>query len=276
MTKEFELVLKFLHESRKFDFSPSRYSSLERKINHRLNVLKLSRAEHYIQYLESHPEEWTSLIDLLTINVSRFFRNLLTFETIAKRVLPTIIARNSKQKDPSLRIWSAGCANGEEPYSIAILIHDILKKDPIKFDINIFATDINETILTKAKSAIFELDQMHNVKLGFLENYFSKKRDHYLLKKKIKQMVSFSFYDIINTKTYVPPESVYGNFDMVFCRNLLIYFHPDRQKIIFDKLFRALAPNGYLILGEAERLPARYQDHFTSENDYCHIYHKTK
>ncbi|MFH2092177.1 MAG: protein-glutamate O-methyltransferase CheR [Pseudomonadota bacterium] len=275
MIQEFESVLKYLHDARGFDFSQTRYSSLSRKINNRLDALHFQTAQSYIRHLESHPDEWVTLIDLLTINVSRFFRNSLTFETLAKRILPGMIARKQKEDDPLIRIWSAGCAAGEEPYSIAILIHDYLEKEHLDLNLNIFATDINQSVLQKARDGRYEPDQLKNVKLGHLEKYFTLKNDHYRLNKNIKNMVTFSFYDIIHAKTHVPPESVFGSFDMVFCRNLLIYFLPDNQKIIFKKLVRSLAPNGYLILGEAERLPHGYQGEFNTENEDCHIYQKT-
>jgi chemotaxis methyl-accepting protein methylase len=87
-------------------------------------------------------------------------------------------------------------------------------------------------------------------------------------------MVSFSFYDLLDTKTYAPPESVFGHFDLILCRNVLIYFESAYQDIIFDKLFRALAVNGYLILGEVEQLPINYQSYFVQDNDYCQAYRK--
>ncbi len=274
MAIEFKAVLEYLHDTRGFDFSKSRYSSLERKITARTDLLEISTAQDYIRHLESHPEEWPALIDLLTINVSRFFRNALTFEMLAKRILPGILAQKQKETSPNLRIWSAGCACGEEPYSIAILIHDLLQKEPFDLDLNIFATDINRTALKKARKAVFETDQLTNVPLKYLQTHFKPKQAQYKLKKKIKEMVNFSFYDILNDKTYVPPESVYGDFDMVLCRNLLIYFLQENQKTIFKKLFRALTPRGYLIIGEAERLPIQYQNEFISKNAFCHIYRK--
>ncbi len=272
---QFIVILDYLHTSRGFDFSVSRYSSLERKINNRLSQLKMDRAQQYIKFLETYPNEWITLIDLLTINVSRFFRNALTFETLAKKILPNLIIHKAKTDSTGIRIWSAGCASGEEPYSIAVLIHEILRKEHLDLDVTIFATDISKSILSKARKGCFVENQLVNVKLSLLNKYFIKDQNHYLLDEKIKEMVSFSYYDIIDPKTYVPPESLFGNFDIVLCRNLLIYFRQNHQTIIFNKLFRALSSNAFLVLGEAEQLPTKYQDQFEKENDYCHIYRKT-
>jgi len=224
--------------------------------------------------LEHNADERTTLIDCLTVNVSRFFRNPLTFEHLARRTLPAIIARKADRSDQSLRVWSAGCARGEEPYSTAILINEIIEKENKAFDLNIFATDINTKMLETVNTGRYQFDQIKNVKHGWIHKYFTCIDDTYILSPKIRNMVNFSFYNMIDAKTYVPPESVFGNFDLVLCRNLLIYFKAERQEIIFEKLFHALAPDGYLVLGEAEKLPARFERFFYKENDYSHIYRK--
>lgn len=274
MRHEFESILYYLNKTHGFDFSASRYSSLERKINNRTAFLKIMDAQSYIRYLELHPEELITLIDLLTINISRFFRNTLTFELIAKKILPAIIEEKIKAGDPCLRIWSAGCAKGEEPYSIAILAKEIMKKGKVDFDINIFATDINKKILQKARKGVYRFDQIKDIKHGLLCKYFTIKDDTYILSPKIKKMVNFSFYDVIDPRTYVPPESVFGNFDLVLCRNLLIYFKAERQSIIFDKLLRSLSQNGCLVLGKAEKPPAKFKQYFSKENNNSHLYMK--
>lgn len=274
MDDNIKTILAFLHTTRGLDFSASRYSSLERKINQRLLETSISSAKSYIEYLETSPEEMVCLIDLLTVNVSQFFRNPLTFETLAKRVLPELISRQKKETSPTIRVWSAGCASGEEAYSVAILIHELLRKEPMPFDVKIFATDINRSILETAQKGLFIEAQLFNVKLGLLNKYFTKNKDHFSLDKRIKKMITFSYYDIIDPKTYVPPESVFGNFDLVLCRNLLIYFKKNRQSIIFKKLFRSLAALGTLVLGEAELLPQEYKNQFSTDTEHCHIYRK--
>lgn len=274
MDKQIKTILAYLHTTRGMDFSTSRYFSLERKINQRLIACRMTYAGDYIRFLEDHPEELTRLIDLLTVNVSHFFRNPLTYEMLAKQVLPELLIQKSNESSPSLRIWSAGCASGEEPYSIAILIQELLRKEEMAMDVRIFATDINQSVLKSARKGRFTEFQLYNVTLGILNRYFNWIKGDYYLDQQIKEMVSFSHYDIIDPKTYVPPESVFGNFDIVLCRNVLIYFQNDRQAIIFNKLFRSLSSHGYLVLGEAERLPETYQYQFKKNTDYCHIYRK--
>lgn len=274
MDNDFKPILDYLSQTYGFDFSSHRMSTLEREIGSRMSVLNLEAAPAYIRVLEDSADEVTTLIDCLTVNVSRFFRNPLTFEHLARRTLPAIVAKKTKASDRSLRVWSAGCSRGEEPYSIAILINEIMEKENKAFDLNIFATDINTKVLETVEAGAYQFDQIKNVKHGWIHKYFTRSDDTYVLSPKIRNMVHFSFYNMIDAKTYVPPESVFGNFDLVLCRNLVIYFKAERQAIIFEKLFNALAPDGYLVLGEAEKLPARFETFFYKENDYSHIYRK--
>ena len=267
-------ILDYIHRNRGFDFSASRHTALEEKIGSRLNALDLKHPDDYIACLESDPDEWTKLIDLLTVNVSRFFRNTLTFETLSRQIIPGMIQKKEKENSPQLRIWSAGCSGGEEPYSMAILVRDILEKETLDMDVSIFATDINAAVLKTAQKGWYAPAQLENVRLGQLKRYFTPQNNGYVVNRDIKKMITFSVYDIMDSKTYVPPESVFGDFDIVLCRNLLIYFHPDRQMIIFKKLYRSLAPESFLVLGEAEQLFRGYKNQFGQEYGRCHIYRK--
>lgn len=274
MDDEINVILSYLQTTRGIDFTCQRLIKEKNTIKNRLLQNRISDARTYIKFLENHPEEFAFLIDMMTVNVSRFFRNSYTFETLAKRVFPALTLQKTKQPSPELRIWSVGCASGEEPYSVALLIHELLSKECLKMDIHIFATDINQSILNKAQAGTFTKEQLQNVKLGLLNRYFTQDGDKYRLDQKIIDMVSFSYHDVIDPKTYVPPECVFGSFDVVLCRNLSIYFQEERQKIVINKLYRSLAPQGYLVLGEAERLPQEFKYQFDHDLNYCHIYRR--
>ncbi len=274
MNRELEKILSYLHEKRGVDFSGNRSSMIERRLSNRLAVVESANLREYLTYLEKHPEELNNLIDVLTINVSRFFRNPLTFEYLAARVLPAIVRQKSDAGDHSLRVWSAGCSQGEEPYSVAILINELMEKEKLGLDLNIFATDIDEKTLKKARDGVYPFESIQEIKYGLLKKYFTSDNETYTLNPETKSRVNFSVYDMMHKKTYAPPESVFGNFDLVLCRNLLIYFQTEHQEIIFDKLFRSLAGNGWLVLGEAEMLPLKYQGYFHKEHEYCHVYCK--
>ncbi len=275
MNKELEKIINYLHEKRGFDFSGNRPAMIEYRINKRLTATQSANFHDYLDYLKIHPQELDSLIDVLTINVSRFFRNTLDFEYIAARVLPAIVLRKAGSLDHSLRVWSAGCSTGEEPYSVAILINELMENEELNLNLNIFATDIDEGTLKKAQAGVYPFESIKEIKYHLLKKYFTIDEESYTLNSEIKELISFSVYDMLDKKTYVPPESVFGNFDLVLCRNVLIYFQTEYQDTIFGKLYRSLSKNGYLVLGEAEAPLTKYQKYFAKENECCHIYRVT-
>lgn len=293
-------ILDYLMEKRGFDFSGYHPPMLARRISQRLNATSSANFSDYLSCLQQNDSELDQLIDVITINVSRFFRDALTFELIASRILPAIIQEKNRGQDHSLRIWSAGCAQGEEPYSLAILIHELLEKfersgTPSRtrmghgasagnqygksppsspFSLHIFATDIDRGALTDAGKAVYPPTSVENIKHGLLTKYFMPEGNSFRLIPEIQDIVTFSFYDMLDKKHGVPPESVFGAFDLVFCRNLLIYFNTEYQETIIAKLYHSLSENGYLILGEAEAPTMRYHAQFHRVFDFSPIYRK--
>ena len=274
MDKDLEKILDYLKRKRGFDFSGYRPPMLERRVEKRLRPTKSDGFPEYLKYLKNRPEEFDELVDVLTINVSRFFRNTLAFDYIADIILPAIVSEKKGSPDHSLRVWSAGCATGEEPYSIAILIRELQRKEKLDLATNIFATDIDERVLKRARRALYPYESIKSMKYRLLKRYFEPKRKRFQLTPNIQKMVDFSVFDMIGKKGYAPPESVFGNFDMIFCKNVLIYFSTRHQDRIFDKLYRALAKGGYLVLGRAEIPTGEYQNRFRKVSDCGPIYQK--
>jgi len=275
MDHDLQLILKYLHEERGYDFSGYRYPTVDRRVKQRLAAAKSGSFSEYLRFLKKNRDELDHLLSTLTIKVSRFFRDTLTFEYIANEILPALISEKIQKDDRSLRVWSAGCATGEEAYSMAILIHGIREKEAPLLNLHLFATDIDRTALSKAQEAVYPLKSLEDTKLGLVEKYFTRKGDLFTLIPEIRQSVSFSHYDLLDTRSYVPSESVYGNFDIVLCRNVMIYFCVNQQNILFDKLYRSITENGFLILGKAESPPIKYQKCFRKINSYGHVYQKT-
>lgn len=267
-------ILVTLNEHRGFDFSGYRQSMLFRRIQKRINSIGCEDLKDYFNYLSNHPDEFDNLIDVLTINVSSFFRDTLSFEFISKIIIPELFSRKTRENDSSLRIWSAGCSFGEEAYSIAILIEEFLEKEKLKIKPNIFATDIDKKALIRAQEGIYNLSCIEHLKYRILRKYFTNEDDQFRISSEIKNMVQFSFYDLLDKNSFVPPDSIYGNFNIVLCRNVLIYFDVETQNIIFNKLYRSLKPNGILILGEAETPVEEYKHKFKRENNFSKIYRK--
>lgn len=267
-------ILDYLMEKRGFDFSGCHPAMLERRIRQRLTAAACKTFSDYLSFLQRNDDELGPLLDVLTINVSRFFRDTLTFELIADRLLPAMIQEKARLKDHSLRVWSAGCAKGEEPYSLAILIHELLEKEGVAMDLHLFATDIDGKALKEAGKALYPLSSVEHMKHRLLTKYFTPEGNSFRLIPEIRKRVTFSAYDMLDKKHSVPPESVFGNFDLVFCRNLLIYFNTEYQETIVEKLYHSLARNGYLILGEVEAPTIPYQRRFSRVFDFSPIYRK--
>ncbi len=274
MKKKIEQIIKYLHEKRGFDFSGYRPSMVERRIRSRLSATNSEDFRQYLSYVEKYPEELDSLIGSLTINVSRFFRDTLAFEYIEHCVLPEMVSEKMQLPDRSLRVWSAGCSTGEEAYSVAILINELFQKENVRFQVHFFATDIDQGAIQKAEEALYSFDKVKDIKYELVKRYFTTNERSYTLSSEIKELVTLSAYDLLDEKSYVPPDSVFGDFDMVICRNVLIYFQIEYQTKIFERLYRSLAANGYLVLGEAEVPTGKYQRYFRKVNDCCHIYRK--
>jgi len=191
-----------------------------------------------------------------------------------ENILEEMVLTKLEKNDNSLRIWSAGCASGEEPYTVAIILSEIFQKEKTNPDIYIFATDIDEKILETAQNGVYGPDAVKNVRFGLLQKYFSKKPDSYEIKPEIKEMVRFSQHNLLDKKSYIPAESIFGDFDIVLCRNVLIYFKTAFQDIIFAKLYRSLNPDGYLVLGEAEVPLEQYRKKLIRVTKCCKIFIK--
>ena len=267
-------ILNYLYQQRGLDFSGYHPPMLVRRIAQRLGATGCADLGDYLVRLRRDGAELDCLLDVLTINVSRFFRDTLTFELIADRILPPLILEKTRQGDHSLRIWSAGCAGGEEPYSVAILIHELLRKERRAMHPLLFATDIDAKALRFAAEAVYPFSSIKNIKYRLLTQYFAPDGDGFRLSPEIRGTVAFSRYDMLDKKHRVPPESIYGSFDLVLCRNLLIYYNHAYQDAIFDRLYHALAPEGRLVLGEAEAPTENYRRHFGRMVDASPIYRK--
>ena len=247
---------------------------LERRIRRRLIATKSAGFCEYLDYLENNQNEIDNLLDVLTINVSMFFRDNLTFEYLKKEIIPSIISEKTIAHDNSLRIWSAGCSTGEESYSMAILINESIAKETPWLISYIIATDIDKKALQKAQEAVYPFESIKDIKYWLLNRYFTREKDCFKLVPEIKKIVNLSVHDLTDKRHYVPPDSVYGDFDIVLCRNVLIYYCLEYQDVIFSNLYRSLTRNGYLVLGETEAPTIEYQRYFKRLNPSCHIYQR--
>ncbi len=274
--REIELILKYLKRERNVDFSGYRPSMVERRLASRRVACGAADFTGYLLALEKSPEEMDALLDALTINVSGFFRDPLVFDVLEKQVIPILLQEKNVSGDRYLRVWSAGCASGEEPYSLAVLLRETPILSSTDMVVRIFGTDIDTEALRKAARGYYTDESIKNVRFGFFQKYFLPSGEGYLLSPDIQRMVSLSYHDLMSDRGESPSESVYGDFDLVLCRNFLIYLDMESQAEVLAKLDRAIRPGGFLVLGEAESLePAAMKRNYRQWGHFCKIYRKS-
>lgn len=206
----------------------------------------------YADSLLRDKQEAESFYNSLHISYSRFFRDPVTFAFLEQSVLPDIIAK--KQSGSEIRIWSAGCANGQEAYSLSILLTDLAETLSNELRYRIFATDISREALAAAVKGQFDENMVLEVKTRHLNKYFIKQDKYYTIVPELKNHIRFSFYDLLDQSTANLPDSIYGDFDIVLCSNVLIYYKAEVRRSIVQKLQRAVSPGGYLITGDTEKV----------------------
>ena len=247
MNNNVNRIAEFLIRTKGIDIRCYDDLYVSKLIEKRLQSRGLDSGFDYCSLVETETEEAFELITALNNTYSEFFRNTLTFEILGQIVIPAL----TKQKK-EIRIWSSACAAGQEPYSIAILCDEISKLTNRLPRFRIFASDINTAELKKAVEGIYSENSLGNVTLKRLTNYFERENGNYRVKQHLKSYIDFSEYNLFNSENIVPSASIFGNFDLVFCTNLLFYFKPECSQLILKKITRSLAPGGYLITGETE------------------------
>jgi chemotaxis methyl-accepting protein methylase len=242
-------------------------------------VRRMTETEHfdhleYLALLEYSFEEANKLSSALYITYSQFFRDSTTFAILEQSVLSSIIASNSENHE--IRIWSAGCSTGQEAYSIAILMSElsVLRGKNLRY--RIFATDISEEALIIAREGKYSHNAVLNLKLVQIEKYFDKHGDRYNIKETLKSHIDFIQYDLLDMRTLNPPDSIYGDFDLILCCNLLIYFNSQSQQKIIEKLKKTLVQNGYLVVGDVEKSIFLGDKSFCSLDVNSAIYQKNR
>ncbi|NQV38631.1 MAG: protein-glutamate O-methyltransferase CheR [Candidatus Marinimicrobia bacterium] len=269
-----ESITKFIREAQGIDLENFRPSFIERRLSKRMKLAACTDLSDYYTFLVNNNDEIDALVDELRITVSWFYRNPIMWEILKIRVLPKLIDTRIKQKKEFIRIWVAGCARGEEPFTLAILIYEIIKKQNYNIIPQIFATDIDPGALTVAKSGIYDTDAFKNLPFGLLEKYFEKTKAKFKAQPLLKEIVHFSTFDLLDSKRKTPPEAVFTTFDIVICQNVMIYYQDVTQRTIFSKLARAVSEDGYLILGESETLMDQRKNEFVKISDLGNIYQK--
>ena len=241
-SRDFDALLDYLKRTRGFDFNAYKRPSLMRRVQKRMQGVNVSAFDQYIDYLEVHPEEFGQLFNVILINVTSFFRDDLAWDYLRDEVVPTLTATGGM-----VRVWSAGCASGEETYSVAMLLAEAMGRDRFRERAKIYATDVDEQALNQARAATYTEKQVASVPRALVEKYFVQEADRYVFDKDLRRSVIFGRHDLIQ-------DAPISRVNLLICRNALMYFNAEAQSRILARFHFALAPGGVLFLGKAEML----------------------
>jgi two-component system, chemotaxis family, CheB/CheR fusion protein len=245
---EFEALLSYLKQSRGFDFTAYKRSSLMRRVLVRMQTMGVKSYGTYLDFLQVDPEEFTRLFNTILINVTSFFRDPPTWDVLRESVIPRLVGTSGSTG--AIRVWSAGCASGEEAYSIAMLLAEAVGPAAFRERVKIYATDVDEEALNQARHAVYGERTAEDVPPPLLEKYFDRQDDRFMFNKELRRSVIFGRHDLIQ-------DAPISRVDLLVCRNCLMYFNTEAQARILARFHFALVPSGVLFLGKAETLLAQ-------------------
>lgn len=263
--EEFGAVRDVLLEKRGFDLGMYKDRCIKRRIATRVRALGFDRAGPYLDVLRRDEAEVDALMAALSIHVSQFFRNPSTFAALEGKILPELIRRARASGRRELRLWSVGCAGGEEPYSLALLVDELAVRD---VRVSILGTDISAPVLERARQGLYDPVRLAEVPAEIRERYFASEGRSSRLDERIRKAVRFERHNILTDRDY--PSA-----DLILCRNVLIYFSREEQEKIIGRFAEALSPEGFLVLGRAETMLGGVRQRFRVECPAERIYRRT-
>ena len=257
-------LLQYLKDSRGFDFSGYKQTSLERRIQKRMAEVKVDRYPDYIDYLEVNPDEFTELFNTILINVTAFYRDKPAWDYMVQDVLPKLIA--GMPDSESLRVWSAGCASGEEAYTAAIVLAEALGEEQFKERVKIYATDVDQDALSTARHATYPRDSVKGMPPELVARYFESGPSGLTFRGDLRRQVIFGRNDLVQ-------DAPISRVDLLVSRNTLMYFTAETQTRILSHFNFALKPTGFLFLGKSEML-VTHKSLFTPYNLKWRVFQK--
>lgn len=260
----FEALLRYLRDARGFDFTGYKRTSLMRRVRHRMDQAGYDTFERYLDVLQASSDEFAALFNTILINVTSFFRDPEAWEFVRTDVIPRMLAERGP--DDPIRVWSAGCASGQEAYTLAILLAEALGPDVFRERVKIYATDIDEEALTEARAASYDERAVESVPPHYLARYFEMANGRYVFHKDLRRAVIFGRNDLVK-------DAPISRVDLLVCRNSLMYLNSETQRNVLGRLHFALAAQGTLFLGHAEMLLS-HADRFTPLNLKHRVFRK--
>jgi chemotaxis protein methyltransferase CheR len=238
MPDTYEVFLQDLRKRRGVDLSGYKRPQMERRINSLMRSLKVDDYRAYLDILDKEAGHWRKFVDTLTINVSEFYRNPPQWEILQNSILPSLV-----KKSGALKLWSAGCSTGEEPYTLAMVM---MNRFP-HVNFTLLASDIDEEVMNKAKLGAYQAKSVENLPKVYLTKYFSRNGDSILISDEVKQKVRFMKHNLLR-------DAFDHQYDIILCRNVVIYFTEDSKAHLYRKFFAALKPGGVLFTGSTEQI----------------------
>jgi two-component system, chemotaxis family, CheB/CheR fusion protein len=244
-TDSFAELIDYLRVTRGVDLSGYRHATLGRRIVRRMRQVAIDSAAEYVDYLEVHPEEFRRLFDTILINVTSFFRDPETWDVLTGQILPAIIA--GRRDHEPIRVWSVGCASGEEACTLAMVWAELLGIEQFRARMKIYATDVDEDALAQARQSTYDGAQMEAVPDDLKSRYFERGENRFILRNDLRRAIIFGRHDLIH-------DAPMSRLDLLVCRNTLIYLNAETQSRILARFHFALNDTGFLFLGKAETL----------------------
>lgn len=241
---DFEKFRALIYDESGIHFSESNRTILESRLKERLKKAEMDSVSSYYALIKGNTEEMKTLLDSVTTNLTRFWRNTAHFQTFENHVVVDLVEHKKSTGDKKIKLWSAGCSTGEEPYSLAIVLKELL---PPGFTAEITASDISLKSLMIAKEGFYPETRISGVPEQYLTKYFEKKGNGYQIKDEIRSMIKFDYHNLKN-------DSGLRNLDTVFCRNVIIYFDETAQKAVINRFWEAMSNHSFLFIGHSESL----------------------
>ena len=242
---QFEHLLEYLYQSHGFDFTGYKRTSLMRRVRKRIDELHLETSGEYLDFLQVHPEEFGVLFDTILINVTAFFRDPSAWDFLRDAVIPRIVAE--KADNDLIRVWSAGCASGEEAYTLAMVFAEVLGLEAFRRRVKIYATDVDEDALALARNGAYAAKDLAGVPEELREKYFEIRGQRAIFRPDLRRSVIFGRHDLVQ-------DAPISRLDLLVTRNTLMYFTAETQRRILARLHYALNDSGFLFLGRAEMM----------------------
>lgn len=271
---ETKKIISVLKDKYQLDISTFSTSFLEKVLLQRMTFYKYIRIDEYLTELLYNQEEVRLFVDALQIPYTHFFRDALSYEVLLSVIIPEFINQNPEKKQ--IRVWSIGCSTGQEPYSLAMIFEEAMLRYHTNINYRIFASDINEEVLQRARIGKYSASEVGNIRCSYLQRYFTLNEGVYEISSSLKEHIRFNFHNLLDHSKISFDNNVFASFDIIVCMNVLYYYQEEVQDKMIRKILLALNNKGYLITSETEKYLVKTDSSIERVQYQAPIFHKQK